>query len=70
MLGRIKNVSFSIMIGVSETADANQVRKQARKLLRMLHPDHGGSTCLFAWLKEDYDAYHANWTRRNSPSSS
>lgn len=64
-----KDLSFHTLIGVPEEADAKQVRKQSRKLLRVLHPDHGGSAYLFTWVKEAYDTYQASGIRRNSPSA-
>ncbi|WP_182914565.1 molecular chaperone DnaJ [Paenibacillus thiaminolyticus] len=53
-------VSFHVLIGVPEEADDKQVRKQSKKLLKLLHPDHGGSAYLFDWVKKAYDAYIAN----------
>lgn len=54
------SVSFCALIGVPEEADAAQVRKQSKKLLKLLHPDHGGSAYLFDWVKKAYDAYNAS----------
>jgi len=64
-----KDLTFHTIIGVPEEADAKQVRKQSRKLLRVLHPDHGGSAYLFTWVKEAYDAYQASRIRRESPTA-
>ncbi|SYX87606.1 putative DnaJ-class molecular chaperone [Paenibacillus alvei] len=67
--GKDKDLTFHTLIGVPEEADAKQVRKQSRKLLRVLHPDHGGSAYLFTWVKEAYDAYQASRIRRESPTA-
>lgn len=64
-----KDLSFHTLIGVPEEADAKQVRKQSRKLLRVLHPDHGGSAYLFTWVKEAYDTYQAGRICRESPTA-
>ncbi|KJB87393.1 molecular chaperone DnaJ [Paenibacillus sp. E194] len=64
-----KDLTFHTLIGVLEEADAKQVRKQSRKLLRVLHPDHGGSAYLFTWVKEAYDAYQASRICRESPTA-
>lgn len=53
-------MSYHVLIGVPEEADDKQVRKQSKKLLKLLHPDHGGSAYLFDWVKKAYDAYSAN----------
>ncbi|WP_019422284.1 hypothetical protein [Paenibacillus sp. OSY-SE] len=53
-------VSFHALIGVPDEADAKQVRKQSKKLLKLLHPDHGGSAYLFDWVKKAYDVYNGN----------
>ena len=64
-----KDLTFHTLIGVPEEADAKQVRKQSRRLLRVLHPDHGGSAYLFTWVKEAYDKYQASRIRRESPTA-
>lgn len=53
-------VSYHVLIGVPEEADDKQIRKQSKKLLKLLHPDHGGSAYLFDWVKKAYDTYSAN----------
>ncbi|WP_237096694.1 molecular chaperone DnaJ [Paenibacillus dendritiformis] len=52
--------SYHVLIGVPEEADEKQVRKQSKKLLKLLHPDHGGSAYLFDWVKKAYDDYSGN----------
>jgi hypothetical protein len=49
--------SFPIMIGVTEDATPDEIRRQSRRLLKKLHPDRGGSAYLFDWVKKAYDAY-------------
>lgn len=49
--------SFPILIGLTEEASQEEIRKQSRRLLKKLHPDRGGSAYLFGRVKQAYDAY-------------
>ncbi|WP_010502878.1 J domain-containing protein [Paenibacillus elgii] len=52
--------SFQTMIGVSEGASRDEIRRQSRRLLKKLHPDRGGSAYLFNWVKKAYDVNESN----------
>ncbi len=50
-----KKVAFAVLVGAAEGKSRAEVRKQARELLKKLHPDKGGSAYLFDWVKKAYD---------------
>ncbi|MEB3101949.1 molecular chaperone DnaJ [Ferviditalea candida] len=47
--------NFRQIIGADETASSEEMRKKARHLLKVLHPDHGGSAYLFNFVKQAYE---------------
>lgn len=57
-IGQIKqSANVKQILGVSEDADADEMKKQYRSLMKVLHPDVGGSAYLFQLVKDAYDSY-------------
>jgi hypothetical protein len=51
------SVSAEKMLGLDEGAGADDVKKKYRQLMKVLHPDQGGSAYLFDLIKKAYDDY-------------
>jgi tRNA U55 pseudouridine synthase TruB len=43
--------------GLSKMASSNEVLSAYKELLKLTHPDHGGNTKLFHYIKTDYDNF-------------
>ncbi|MBO1510640.1 hypothetical protein [Metabacillus bambusae] len=43
--------------GLSKMANSNDVLSAYKELLKLTHPDHGGNTKLFHYIKTDYDNF-------------
>jgi hypothetical protein len=43
--------------GLSKKASSNEVLSAYKELLKLTHPDHGGNTKLFHYIKTDYDNF-------------
>lgn len=56
-LASLQGCPYPVLIGLKPDAGAEQIRAQSRRLLKKLHPDHGGSACLFDLVKKAYDTY-------------
>lgn len=55
--GSGQEASFATLIGLPESASEEGIQRQSRRLLKKLHPDHGGSAYLFDLIKKAYDNY-------------
>ncbi|MFT9849717.1 DnaJ domain-containing protein [Aneurinibacillus sp. REN35] len=44
------------LLGIDESASGDEVKQQYRHLMKILHPDHGGSAYLFNLVKQAYEA--------------
>lgn len=52
-----KETSLHEVIGLKEDATHEEILKQFRHLLKVLHPDTGGSAYLFRMVKREYERY-------------
>ncbi|MDN3016078.1 hypothetical protein PH210_07630 [Paenibacillus sp. BSR1-1] len=52
-----KNLDFRQKLGLSKTAGQKEVLAGFKKLLKITHPDQGGSAAAFHFVKADYDLY-------------
>lgn len=51
---------YSKKLGLSKTANNKDVMAEYKGLLKITHPDHGGNTKLFHYIKTDYDHFKNN----------
>lgn len=52
------------VLGVSETAPFDEIRRKYMSLMKMIHPDKGGSSFLSIAVKEAYDQLEAEHKRK------
>jgi translation elongation factor EF-Ts len=51
------NVDYRQKYGLSPTSSNDDVKKELKNLLKILHPDKGGNAKLFQEVKQDYDDF-------------
>ncbi|WP_251552070.1 hypothetical protein [Neobacillus muris] len=47
-------------LGLSKTASQKEILARFKKLLKLTHPDHGGTAAAFHYVKTDYDEFKNN----------
>lgn len=52
-----RSTNVKQVLGVADDADVDAVKKQYRQLVKVLHPDVGGSPYLFQLVKDAYDEF-------------
>lgn len=52
-----KGLTLQQLIGVKDDASPGEIVKQFRHLLKVLHPDTGGSAYLFQLVRQEYERY-------------
>lgn len=57
------------VLGVAPDADAEAVRRAYRRLMRTVHPDHGGTAGMFRTVQAAFDALQGGAPQPASPSS-
>ncbi|MGG1675444.1 hypothetical protein ACIFOT_06760 [Neobacillus sp. NRS-1170] len=55
-----KTLDYRQKLGLSKTAGQKEVLAGFKKLLKITHPDQGGSAAAFHFVKTDYDLYRKN----------
>lgn len=56
-VGQVHSSSITRLLGLTETATGDEIKREFRRIIKVLHPDTGGSPYLFQVVKEAYDEY-------------